>query len=48
MPDVVLLPFKPFLVAGNAYEEYWNVEHLRVYAMLLSAPLKDRIEMVQK
>ena len=27
MPDVILLPFKPFLVAGNAYEEYWNVEH---------------------
>ena len=48
MPGVILLPFKPFLVAGNAYEEYWNVEYLHVYAIFPSAPLKDRIQMVQK
>ena len=48
MPDLIVVPFKPFFVVGNQYEEYWNAEHLHVYAMFPSAPLKDRIQIVQK
>ena len=48
MRDLIVVPFKPFSVAGNQYEEYWNAEHLHVYAMCPSVPLKDRIQIVQK
>ena len=38
MPDLIVVHFKPFSVAGNQYEEYWNAEHLHVYAIFPSAP----------
>ena len=48
MLDLIVVPFKPFSVTGNQYEEYWNAEHLHVCAMFPSASVKDRIQIVQR
>ena len=46
--DLIVVPFKPFSVAGNQYEEYWNAEHLHVYAMFPPAPLKTAFKLCKK
>ena len=47
MPDTIPLPFKPYPVPRNEYEEFWNSEHFFVFEMFSTAPLKDRSQIVQ-
>jgi len=48
MSDIIALPLKPFPVPHTFYEEFWNSEHVFVYEMFPSTPLKDRNHIVQQ
>ena len=47
MSDIFALPFKPYLHAGREYEDFWNSEHLFVFEVFSTAPLKERAGIVQ-
>ena len=47
MSDRIPLPFKPYPVPRNEYEEFWNSEHFFVFEMFSTAPRKDRTQIVQ-
>ena len=47
MSDIIPLPFKPYPVPRNEYEEFWNSEHFFVFEMFFTAPRKDRTQIVQ-
>ena len=47
MSELIALPFTLFVRPGTSYEEFWNSEHVHLYEVHFSMPVKERNLMLQ-